>query len=52
MAISVDVGQVIVTRPTRTDIALSSAQNLQLFMLYGRLVDVGETFNRFADLGL
>jgi len=27
-------------------------QNLQLFLLYGRLVYVGETFNRFADLGL
>jgi len=24
----------------------------QLFMLYGRLVHVGETFDRFADFGL
>jgi len=40
------------------DIVLKRAQkftsnyNSQLFMLYGRLVHVGETFNRFADFGL
>jgi len=30
----------------------TSNRNSQLFMLYGRLVHVGETFNRFADFGL
>jgi len=30
----------------------TSNHNSQLFMLYGRLVDVSETFNRFADFGL
>jgi len=31
---------------------ITNNQNLQLFLLYGRLVYVGETCNRFADLGL
>ena len=30
----------------------ASNHNSQLFILYGRLVHVGETFNRFADFRL
>ena len=30
----------------------TSNHNSVLFTLYGRLVHVGETFNRFADFGL
>ena len=44
--------------PNNADVVLSPAQNLlvitisQLFMLCGRLVHEGETFNKIADLGL
>jgi len=37
---------------TVTCTEFTSNRNLQLIMLYGRLVHVGETFNRFADFGL